>query len=71
MNAKMRRKARREDLPPVRVEPVSVVTIGVVARVQWLTHPCPVCGLVELRRVAGDDRLYCYRCRQWQADRPS
>ena len=29
----MRRKARREDLPPVRVEPEPVVTVGVVAAV--------------------------------------
>lgn len=62
MNAKSKRRVRREDLPPVRMESVPVVTVGVVERVQWLERPCPVCGLAELRKVAGTDRWICHRC---------
>lgn len=62
MNAKEKRKARREDLPPVRMQPVAVEECGPVERVAYLVKPCPVCGLAELRRVAGTDRWICYRC---------
>lgn len=62
MNAKERRKARREDLPPTVMSPVQVEECGPVQRVAYLTKACPVCRLTELRRVAGTDRWICYRC---------
>ena len=67
LNAKAKRKARREELPPtvVTAETVETYTTGIVERVPYLTNPCPKCGLTELRRIAGTDSLICYRCKQW------
>lgn len=62
MNARDRRKVRREDLPPVVMAPVMAEECGPVARVAYLERPCPRCGLAELRRVAGTDRWICHRC---------
>lgn len=62
VNAKAKRKARREELPPTLVETSIVETISTVERYE-MTNPCPKCGLTELRRIAGTDSHICYRCK--------
>ena len=69
MNAKAKRKRRRvesrqnaqEARSGVLGDNVTIDTISTVERLK-LTNPCPRCGMIELRRLAGTERMICYRC---------
>ena len=69
MNAKAKRKRRRVESRQNAQEArsgvfggdVTVDTCGAVERYR-MTNPCPRCGMIELRRLAGTERMICYRC---------
>ena len=71
VNAREKRKARRtesrqtaqNDRSDVLVDNVDTYTISAVER-YTMANPCPRCQMVELRRIAGTDILYCHRCKQ-------